>query len=405
MTARCIAMQLRVLGSGCALPSAPVSNSQLLDLVRARFGIAPARGAAVARLLGIGTRHVSRPFEAALESPRVGMRNPELASDALAQALSNARLEANTLQYLIGHTATPARPIPPNIMEVASLRGYHGPCMELRQACTGFANGLQIACGLLSVGSGGTSHGAAADTRKNAPLAIVGSEVGSVFFDPQSLCSGDAHNEGQWVNLMQMGDGAGAVVLCAADESNASHPGSGLIESAFYGHLADDESGPRRSGFAMPDGGSDHAGLGHGQSTLAFAHAFERVREHGGDLFRAGLAIVLAQGYTLDDFRFIVPHQVSGRIGALLGKEMNLPSERFFVNADKVGNMGSAAMWVALHQLRESGLLRPGERALFLGAEATQYMYGGFVYTHGSGTHSPQHITPATQTHTPQGLQ
>jgi hypothetical protein len=43
----------------------------------------------------------------------------------------------------------------------------------------------------------------------SAPIALVGSEVGSVYFDPMTLLDEPA----QWVNLMQMGDGAGAIVL------------------------------------------------------------------------------------------------------------------------------------------------------------------------------------------------
>ena len=48
---------------------------------------------------------------------------------------------------------------------------FHGPHMELRQACTGFANALVIAQGLLATPGCG-------------PVAIVGSETGSVHLDP-----------------------------------------------------------------------------------------------------------------------------------------------------------------------------------------------------------------------------
>jgi 3-oxoacyl-[acyl-carrier-protein] synthase-3 len=52
------------------------------------------------------------------------------------------------------------------------------------------------------------------------------------------------------------------------------------------------------------------------------------------------------------------------------------------VTADRLGNLGSAAIWVSLHQIRTAGRLRPGDRVLVLGAESTKYMFGGFVYTH-----------------------
>jgi 3-oxoacyl-[acyl-carrier-protein] synthase-3 len=59
-----------------------------------------------------------------------------------------------------------------------------------------------------------------------------------------------------------------------------------------------------------------------------------------------------------------------------------VPEARFFVNADRVGNTGSAAIWTALAELRAR---RPasGTLTLALGAEATKYMFGGFVYEAG----------------------
>jgi 3-oxoacyl-[acyl-carrier-protein] synthase III len=46
-----------------------------------------------------------------------------------------------------------------------------------------------------------------------------------------------------------------------------------------------------------------------------------------------------------------------------------------------MGNTGSAAIWLALADLRKR--VRPGASVLALGAEATKYMFGGFHYVHG----------------------
>ena len=104
------------------------------------------------------------------EAPRKGYRNPELAASAVQSALGEAGLAVHELSYLIGHTATPARLMPSNIGQVAELLDYAGRFVEFRQACTGFANALVFAQGLLRAGAGA--------------IAIVGSETGSVFFDP-----------------------------------------------------------------------------------------------------------------------------------------------------------------------------------------------------------------------------
>src|SRR5262249_35541960 len=148
------------------------------------------------------------------EAPRLMSGNADLAAAALRAALDQAGLAPNDLAYLIGHTATPDRPIPPNVARVAELLRYNGPFVEIRQACPGFANALVMAAGLLS------APGARA-------VAIVGSETGSVFFDPLRA----AEDSGQLVNLVQMGDGAGAVVL-GPDDGRTGARASGI----FYGH-------------------------------------------------------------------------------------------------------------------------------------------------------------------------
>ena len=68
--------------------------------------------------------------------------------------------------------AEPHTLLPPNISWTADQLGFAGQYMELRQACTGFANALTIAASMLQSG--------AADR-----ICIVGSETGSVFYDVQ----------------------------------------------------------------------------------------------------------------------------------------------------------------------------------------------------------------------------
>ena len=128
---------LLVLGTGAALPGEPIATEALLAAVDRRFGLSLRRpGVAIANKLGIRTRHLCRDMSMRLEIPRKGNRNPELAAAAVRGALSEAGLVAQDLSYLIGHTATPARLIPPNIGQVAGLLGFDGPFVEcLHRLC------------------------------------------------------------------------------------------------------------------------------------------------------------------------------------------------------------------------------------------------------------------------------
>jgi len=111
-----------------------------------------------------------------------------------------------------------------------------------------------------------------------------------------------------------------------------------------------------------------------------FRHNVSEVREQGASLFIKGLESVLTRGYSLDDFAYILPHQVNGHLGRLLSAHLHVPEERIIVDVAKLGNLGSAAIWVSLDRLRQSGRLKKGDKVLVLGAEATKYLYGGFVF-------------------------
>lgn len=350
----CDARTLKVLGMGVALPGPPVATAELLERISSRFAVPATRcGTALAHRLGIETRHICRDFAARHEGPRLGHSNPDLAALALERALADAKLEVRNLTYLIGHTTTPARLSPPNVALVADRLDFTGPYMELRQACTGFANALVIAQGLLA------SPGACA-------VAIVGSETGSVYFDPQR--AGD--DLAQLVNLVQMGDGAAAIILAADD----GLPGARLANN-FFGHIG----AGRAPGFTVLAGGSDLPFVENGM--LEFAHDCTQVKASGAALFDCGVAAAQELGISLRDVDHVIPHQANGRMAELLGPYLGVEPQRVFVNARRVGNTGSAAIWLALAELRAS--LLPGEQVLALGAEATKYMFGGFSYCHG----------------------
>lgn len=334
--------KLGVLGTGSALPGPAISSAALVARAAERFGLAnPRRALAITERMGIATRHLVRDFADAREVARPGDSNPELSARAVRSALDQAGLPIESIDYLIGHTTSPAQHLPANIALVADHLGYAGPHLELRQACTGFANALMIAHGLITINPG-------------ARVAIVGSETASTYLDPATLDS----QSGQLVNFVQMGDGAGAVVVSA--------PGCGAtIDATWYGAVGMG----RAPGISLAVGADQ------------FEHDFEAIRAEGHVLFDAGRASAADLGYDLADAHRVIPHQVSGRIGAQMARHFGLCPTRAFVNADRVGNTGSAAIWIALDALR--GEARTGDMAIVLGAEASKFMFGGFAYTHG----------------------
>lgn len=335
-------MPMAVLGTGAALPGESIDSARLITRMSERFGFSAVRRArALAELLGIGGRHIVRDFTLAQEEARPGDSNPELCARAVRAALAQAGLAISDVAFLIGHTTSPASLLPANIALVADALGYAGPHVELRQACTGFASALTIASGLVAADPG-------------APVVIVGSETGSLYFDPHALTGDD----GQLVNLLQMGDGAGAVALAGAQA------GAALIEATWYGAIGLG----RRPGISLQPGAP------------TFSHDFAAIGASGHLLFEAGRNAAAELGFDIAAVERFIPHQASGRIGAQIAAHFGLPAARAFVNADRIGNTGSAAIWIAFDAFRREAAR--GERTLVLGAEASKFMYGGFAYHH-----------------------
>lgn len=336
--------ELRVVGSACAFPEALLTTDELVGLLESRFGFRRGKEALViARRLNIQSRHVCRAFQVRHEAAASGQSNPDLAARAVRDALDQAGLRPNDLGYLIGHSTTPHQPLPPNIALVADRLGYGGPYVELRQACTGFANALMIASGLL----------AASDA---APVAIVGSETGSLFLDPHRLDD----DSSQIVNMLQMGDGAGAVILAPAGGTGAA------IKACWFGTMGLG----REPGIQLRSG------------ALEFGHDYAGVAAHGPALIAAGANVLGTMGYPVGSIDIIVPHQASGRVPAQVAAGLGIPGSQVFGNAARIGNTGSAAIWIALAELLERDLTS-GTTIAALGAEASKYMHGGFVYRHG----------------------
>ena len=110
---------------------------------------------------------------------------------------------------------------------------------------------------------------------------------------------------------------------------------------------------------------------------------YDDIRSLGMGLLRTSRTAAEAAGVDPATVQWFVPHQANGRMPALCAEHLGLPVERVVCEASAVGNLGSAAMWVALDRLRRSGRLSAGDRVLMLGAEATKYLYGGLLYVHG----------------------
>ena len=82
------------------------------------------------------------------------------------------------------------------------------------------------------------------------------------------------------------------------------------------------------------------------------------------------------KGLTLDDVRWIVPHQANVRIIEAAAKRSKIPMEKFFLNIEEYANTSAASIPIALSEMCSRGLLSRGDLILTFGFGAG-LTYGG----------------------------
>ena len=81
-----------------------------------------------------------------------------------------------------------------------------------------------------------------------------------------------------------------------------------------------------------------------------------------------------------EDITYFLPHVSSHYFVAGLNKELialgvEIPMERWFMNLDKVGNVGSASIYLMLEELMNSGKLKKGDKVMLSVPESGRFSY------------------------------
>jgi 3-oxoacyl-[acyl-carrier-protein] synthase-3 len=70
---------------------------------------------------------------------------------------------------------------------------------------------------------------------------------------------------------------------------------------------------------------------------------------------------------TVDDIAYIVPHQANVRIIQAAAKREKVPLEKFYLNIDEYANTSAASIPLALNEMHEKKLLKPGDLVITVG--------------------------------------
>lgn len=254
----------------------------------------------------------------------------ELATVAGAQALAAAGVEPGDIDLLLLATCSPDRLIPSAASYVHRDLGLGSAAsMDINAACTGFIYGLSVAGGMIATG--------AIDK-----ALIIGAEKLSAYVSLEERSTG-----------VLFGDGAGAVVLEAADGDE------GLLSMSISsdGELCDLLTVTATGTSYVEYDIADPTILMEGREV--FRHAVTRMGE-------AAEKAVTDAGLTLDDVDWLIPHQANVRIIDATARRMNLPAEKVYVNIASYGNTSAATIPIALAEALEEGRIAPGDNIVMV---------------------------------------
>ncbi len=310
-------MFIKVLGTGSYLPSRVVTNDELAQSL-------DTSDEWIFSHTGIRSRHIA----AAEESTST------MATKAAERALEEANVKAEDIGLIILATSTPDyAPFPATACLVQDNLGCkNSGAFDLQAACSGFVYALEQARGWLSVNPG-----------KKA--LVIGAETLSRAVDWKDRAS-----------CIIFGDGAGAMVL-GMEEGDVDFRASSILGSDGSGaHFIHREGGFRKgySDDAMPI--SYMAMQGRPVFNFAVKTLDATVSKLCGDA-----------GIKPGDLDYVFAHQANGRILEAVGRRMELPAEKFYMNLSTTGNTSAASIPLAIDEARKKGSLKDGMRICLVG--------------------------------------
>jgi len=309
----------RILGTGSYLPARVLTNAELERMV-------DTTDQWIVDRTGIRERHLAADDESA----------STMGLEAARRALDAAGVDAKQVDLIIVATTTPDLVFPATACLIQERLGIREcPAFDVQAVCTGFVYALTIAEKFIRTGSARCA-------------LVIGSEVLSRIVDwkDRSTC-------------VLFGDGAGAVVLGAADAP-------GIIST----HLHAD--GQYKDLLCVPTG----VGTSHRRERLPF------VQMEGSEVFKVAVTTLgrivdetlAANRMQQSDIKWLVPHQANIRIIAATAKKLGLPMERVVLTVDRHGNTSAASIPLAFDEAARDGRIRRGDTVLM------EAFGGGFTW-------------------------
>ncbi|MCW5704499.1 MAG: beta-ketoacyl-ACP synthase III [Bradyrhizobium sp.] len=311
-----------VLGCGSYLPQKVLTNAELAARIDTSDDW-------IVQRTGIRQRHIAADDEF----------TSHLGINAARAALADAGVDAQSIDLIVVATSTPDNTFPATAVAIQNGLGInHGAAFDLQAVCSGFIFALATADNFLRSGA-----------YKRA--LVIGAETFSRILDWEDRTT-----------CVLFGDGAGAVVLDAQEQSGGTAD-RGILTT----HLRSD--GRHKSKLYVDGGPGSTRTVGHlrMEGKEVFKHAVGMITDVIIDAFKA-------TGTSADDLDWFIPHQANKRIIDASAHKLHIAPQKVVLTVDMHGNTSAASIPLALCVAVRDGRVKKGDLVML------EAMGGGFTW-------------------------
>lgn len=272
---------------------------------------------------GISSRHISN-----------GENTSDICTRIARKLLDKSGMRAEDIDLIIIGTISPDYATPSVACIVQGNIGADNACaFDLGAACSGYIFSLATADKFIKSG-----------LYKNA--MVIGAEVMSKLIDWSDRSS-----------CVLFGDGGGGAILKASDRP--------------CGILLEELKAKGKDGFCLrvnerqtantmytPEREDNRYLYMDGKMVFSFA---TRV------VPTSVINVLEKSGLTIDDIKYIVPHQANSRIIDIVARKLKCPIDKFYINIENYGNTSAGSVAIALSEMQEKGLIQKGDKLVITG--------------------------------------
>jgi 3-oxoacyl-[acyl-carrier-protein] synthase-3 len=308
-------LRARIIGTGSYVPEKILTNHDLEAIVDTSDDWITERS-------GIKERRIAGEKQAV----------SDLAYEASKAALKSAGLKGKDIDLIIVATISGDMPLPATACILQDkLDARKAAAFDVTAACSGFIFGLSVANAYVL-------------SRAYRRILLVGAETLSKFTDWEDRTT-----------CVLFGDGAGAVILEAAEEDR------GIVATKLH------SDGSMWDLLHTPGGGSRNPA-----SKETVRKRLHFIKMKGNETFKVAVRTLESlvveclkeNKLRASDIALLIPHQANLRIIQATAKRLGLPMEKVMVNLDRYGNTSAASIPIALDEAVRSGKIRSGDYVL-----------------------------------------